>query len=97
MSPSLAKVSIQVQVDQFSHFSLANHSSPLPNTGSQQLFGPVPEVGDCFYVGSNECFAKPLDSLTLNINWDKLPTNFCDYYAQYNQYLFTQELRKYYR
>ncbi|MCS6258934.1 hypothetical protein G3479_06595 [Shewanella baltica] len=90
MSPSLAKVSIQVQVDQFSHFSLANHSSPLPNTGSQQLFGPVPEVGDCFYVGSNECFAKPLDSLTLNINWDKLPTNFCDYYAQYNQYLFTQ-------
>lgn len=88
--PSLAKVSIQVQVDQFSHFSLANQSSPLANTGSQQLFGPVPEVGDCFYVGSNECFAKPLDSLTLNINWDKLPTNFCDYYAQYNQYLFTQ-------
>lgn len=88
--PSLAKVSIQVQVDQFSHFSLANHSSPLPNTGLQQLFGPVPEVGDCFYVGSNECFAKPLDSLTLNINWDKLPSNFSDYYAQYNQYLFTQ-------
>ncbi|WP_233079888.1 hypothetical protein [Rheinheimera soli] len=90
LPPNLAKVCIQVQVDQFSHFSLANHSSPLANTGSQQLFGPVPEVGDCFYVGSNECFAKPLDSLTLNINWDKLPTNFCDYYAQYNQYLFTQ-------
>lgn len=90
MPPSLAKVSIQVQVDQFSHFSLANTSSPLPNTGPQQLFGPVPEVGDCFYVGSNECFAKPLSSLTLNINWDKLPSNFCDYYAQYNQYLFTQ-------
>lgn len=90
LPPSLVKVSIQVQVDQFSHFSLANQSSPLANTGSQQLFGPVPEVGDCFYVGSNECFAKPLDSLTLNINWDKLPTNFCDYYTQYNQYLFTQ-------
>ena len=90
MTPSLAKVSIQVQVDQFSHFSLANSSSPLANTGSQQLFGPMPEVGDCFYVGSNECFAKPLSSLTLNINWDKLPSNFCDYYAQYNQYLFTQ-------
>jgi hypothetical protein len=88
--PSLVKASIQVQVDQFSHFSLANHSSPLANSGSQQLFGPVPEVGDSFYVGSNECFAKPLDSLRLTINWDKLPTNFCDYYAQYNQYLFTQ-------
>jgi len=90
MPPSLAKVSIQVQVDQFSHFSLANNSSPLPTTGPQQLLGPVPEVGNCFYVGSNECFAKPLGSLTLNINWDKLPSNFCDYYAQYNQYLFTQ-------
>lgn len=90
LPPSLAKVNIQVQVDQFSHFSLANTSSPLPNTGLQQLFGPVPEVGDCFYVGSNECFAKPISSLTLNINWDKLPSNFSDYYAQYNQYLFTQ-------
>ncbi|MBU1621439.1 MAG: hypothetical protein KJ556_04160 [Gammaproteobacteria bacterium] len=90
MAPGLAKVSIQVQVDQFSHFSLANTSSLIPNTGSQQLLGPVPVVGDCFYVGSNECFAKPLGSLTLNINWDKLPSNFCDYYAQYNQYLFTR-------
>lgn len=88
--PSLTKVSIQVQVEQFSHFSLANTTSPLPNTGPQYLLGPMPAVGDCFYVGSNECFAKPLSSLTLNINWDKLPPNFCDYYAQYNQYLFTQ-------
>lgn len=88
--PSLTKVNIQVQVDQFSHFSLSNTSSLLPNMGAQQLFGPVPAVGDCFYIGSAECFAKPLCSLTLDMHWDKLPANFCDYYAQYNQYLSSQ-------
>lgn len=89
--PMLAQLSITTQVEQFSHFSLANNLSALPNTGSQLMFGPMPEVGDCFYVGSNECFAKPLSSLELNINWDKLPEDFSDYYLQYNRYLFTQQ------
>lgn len=88
--PILAKVNIQVDVEQFSHFSLANDISPLPNTGPQSIFGPVPQIGNCFYLGSNELFAKPVSSLMLNMNWDKLPLDFSDYYAQYNQYLCAQ-------
>lgn len=85
--PSLSQVSITVQVDKFTQFSMANDAAPLPSTAPQPIFGAVPELGSHFYVGSNECFAKPLSSLTLTMNWDKLPADFCAYYLAYNRYL----------
>lgn len=85
--PVLAGVSIGVHVEGFTRVAIANDTSPLPNTGSVQILGPVPELGQCFYVGSNECFAKPLETLTLQLNWDNLIADFSNYYAPYNQYL----------
>lgn len=88
--PILKQLTIEVDVDEFGQFSMANDISMLPNTGARSIWGAVPEVGSRFYVGSNECFAKPLSSLSLTLNWDSLPSNFSTYYAEYNQYLSSQ-------
>jgi hypothetical protein len=85
--PLLVSVSIHVDVRQLSKVSIANDISPLPDVGPVQIFGPVPEVGNRFYLGSNECFAKPLEKLTLQMSWDNLPLHFSEYYAPYTQYL----------
>lgn len=85
--PVLSRVSIQTHVERLTPVAIANDTSQLPNTGTVQILGPVPELGGHYYVGSNECFAKPLQTLTLRLNWDSLPADFGDYYAPYNQYL----------
>lgn len=83
----LNSVSIQTDVTNFSQFSMGNTTSILPNTGPVQVLGPIPELGSYFYMGSNECFAKPLSSLTLVQEWDNIPSLFRDYYAPYNAFL----------
>jgi hypothetical protein len=85
--PLIGGVNISVQVDAFSTFSLANDLSPLPATGPQAIFGPVPQTGAHFYVGSNECFAKPLSRLTLTVNWVQPLPDFSAYYSAYNHFL----------
>jgi Baseplate J-like protein len=88
--PILSKVTIDVDVDKFDQFTFANDTSLLPTTGPMLIFGPTPEVGSQFYVGSNECFAKPLTTLTLHMKWDNLPKWFDQYYGEYNTYLLQQ-------
>ncbi len=83
----LQSVSIDVQVDSLTQFTTANDTSILPANGPARIFGPLPELGGNFYVGSNECFAKPLTTLTLTIDWDNVPPDLALYYAQYNSYL----------
>ncbi len=87
--PQICSISIGVNVTEFDQFTLANDISSLPSKGVQYMLGPQPELGSHFYVGSNECFAKPLSTLILSINWDNLPVDFSNYYAPYNQYLAT--------
>ncbi|MCA2997713.1 MAG: hypothetical protein ING75_03835 [Rhodocyclaceae bacterium] len=87
--PRLTKINIQAHVTGFTAFSLANDLGRLKESAPQPLFGPIPQAGARFFVGSNECFAKPLDALTLTITWDNLPldADFCSYYSAYNTYL----------
>lgn len=84
---SLQGVTITVKVDELSQFTLANDTSALPSAGPAQIFGPTPEIGGHFYFGSNECFAKPLGALALNMEWDNLPPHLGKYYVDYNLYL----------
>ena len=46
-------------------------------------FGPTPEIGAHFYVGSTEIFQKALDTLKVCFDWIDPPTNFTDHYANY--------------
>ena len=53
--------------------------------GTQKFnpFGPVPEIGSLFYLGSREAFVKPLDKVTIDFEWIAPPPDFGDHYANY--------------
>jgi len=57
--------------------------------GTQKVypFGPVPEVNNRFYIGSTEIFQKALQKLDVHFNWIDPPTNFSEYYDEYNTVL----------
>lgn len=86
----LQAATIAVEVDGLTQFSLANNASALPAVGPAQILGPVPALGAGLYVGSAECFGKPLSALVLSMNWDNVPASLRDYYAEYNWYLDRQ-------
>ena len=44
------------------------NSAPLDVTKDFLPFSAVPKVGDAFYIGSREAFAKPNSTVTLNVN-----------------------------
>ncbi len=88
--PILLSVSIETDIKNFSKLNLANDISPLPASGPSLIFGPIPTVGSCFYIGSSEIFAKPLTDLTITLAWENLPQDFSGYYAQYNNFLDPQ-------
>lgn len=46
-------------------------------------FGPVPEKGKQFYIGSTEVFQKALDDLRIGFDWIDPPSNFIEYYGAY--------------
>ena len=46
-------------------------------------FGPQPEIGHFFYVGSTEVFQKALSELKVNILWIGPPDNFLKHYEAY--------------
>ncbi len=47
-------------------------------------FGPAPEVGHLFYIGSTEVFQKALTELKVNILWIGAPNNFVEHYQIYS-------------
>jgi len=54
--------------------------------GTQKFypFGPVPEVGDHFYIGSTEIFQKALKELQVCFDWGNPPLEgFNEYYSAY--------------
>ncbi len=53
--------------------------------GTQKVFpfGPNPEEGNRFFVGSTEAFQKALKKLELTFDWIDAPGNMADYYKEY--------------
>ena len=64
-------------------------SGPLEPGKPFMPFGPQPKLGASFIIGSQEVFQKTISQLSLNITWDKLPTeiDFEEYYDKYFQSL----------
>ncbi|NBC06367.1 MAG: hypothetical protein GVY26_04145, partial [Bacteroidetes bacterium] len=54
--------------------------------GTQKVypFGPTPQIGNRFYIGSTEVFQKALDDLVVRFKWIAPPESFPAYYAGYS-------------
>jgi hypothetical protein len=85
--PVLKTVRITVSVNNVTSLLLNNDYGALDPKNPFQLFGPTPHCDSNFIIGSNEIFSKPVQSLDIDMTWDKLPTDFQSYYQEYNNYL----------
>lgn len=87
--PLLKTMSISVKVSGIKTFVLYNDNGLLAPQKPYLLFGPTPAVNSSFIIGSSEIFSKPINSLGIELDWDKLP-DFPVYYKQYNYYIRKQ-------
>ena len=62
--------------------SLQNHEAVLDATKPFFPFTSVPKVGSSFYIGCDDLFYKPIQRLSLNLEW-MLPDHFRSYYDKY--------------
>lgn len=87
--PQIQSLQIQTEVIGLQEFELYNNYGLLSTKKPFQLFGPTPNIDDNFIIGSTELFSKPLQNLTINIDWSGFDDNFSfeTYYDAYNQFL----------
>jgi hypothetical protein len=88
--PMLHSMQIDVTVTGVENLQLYNDYGALSTKVAFPPFGPSPLNGSDFILGSNEIFSKPLNSLTVELNWSVLPPDFAIYYQTYNLYLNNQ-------
>lgn len=86
-SPKLFSIGITLDVSDVTSFQLYNDFGELNAKNPFAPFGPIPLLNSSFIMGSNEILSKPLESLRIDMSWDKLPCNFKWYYHEYNNYL----------
>jgi hypothetical protein len=73
---------LKVNFDGVKDLTLQNHDAVLDGKKPFMPFTALPQVGSSFYIGCNDLYFKPIQSLTLNIEW-MLPDNFRSYYDKY--------------
>lgn len=73
---------LKVNFDGVKDLTLQNHEAMLDSKKPFMPFTALPQVGSSFYIGCNDLYFKPIQSLTLNIEW-MLPDNFRSYYDKY--------------
>jgi hypothetical protein len=91
MPPKITAMTIDLKVTGVKTFQLYNDFGELNTKNPFPPFGPIPLVNANFIIGNNEILSKPLNSLIVEIDWDKRPANFATYYQQYNEYLDPQK------
>ena len=69
----LDKVTLEVAVKDYRGLILQNDQGLLDSSQPFQPFGPLPQLHNNFYLGSNEIFNKSLRSFKINIAWGELP------------------------
>lgn len=77
---------LEVTVEGLKNAQLSNDDAELNPLKSFYPFGAIPTIGSDFIIGCNELVDKTVNSMTLNVQWDDLPTGangFSDHYAAY--------------
>ncbi|KAF2517475.1 hypothetical protein E0W68_10915 [Flavobacterium salilacus subsp. salilacus] len=94
--PVLNSLGINVAVSGIKTFQLYNDYGALSTKNPYPLFGPAPACNSSFIIGNSEILSKPFNSLYFELDWDKLPGNFADYYAAYNTYFedYKEKIKK---
>lgn len=79
------EISIYVKVDDVKeNLIIQTDQGVFDGTQTVYPFGPVPKIGNLFYIGSTEIFQKALTRLTVNIQWLGVPNEaFSSYYSEY--------------
>lgn len=71
--PVLTSIGIDVTVTGVTTLALYNDNGLLNTKNPFQLFGPIVNMNSNFLIGSNEIFSKPLNWLSVELDWDALP------------------------
>jgi hypothetical protein len=79
----LRNLTISTKEIEIRNLVLQNDLSPINPGKPFSPFGPRPQVGATFYVGSQEIFQKNLSLLKLKVVWQGLPTDLETYYRGY--------------
>ncbi|WP_264563994.1 hypothetical protein [Flavobacterium sp. N3904] len=90
-APKVISITITVAVSGIKSCQLYNDYGELSTKNPFPPFGPIPLANSNFIIGNSEILSKPLDSFQIDIDWDKLPSDFEMYYDQYNNYLDKKE------
>jgi hypothetical protein len=78
-------VSVNTEVEGFSHFLLQTEDGVQDARKAFTAFGAAPKIGSSFFIGSSEIFGKRWDDLTLRIGWKDKPDPFKNYYYNYEE------------
>lgn len=92
LPPIVTSMKIEVVVSDIKTLQLFNDNGALNSKAPFLPLGPTPMTGNSLIIGSDEVFSKPLNKMMLELDWDKLPPDFTNYYKEYNQYLTEQAL-----
>ena len=79
----LEKVNVQVAVTDVQAVQLRSDRTVLNPKSPFEPFGNKPIRGTSFYFSHPELIAKPLDNLSLKLEWMGLPDSFTDHYYAY--------------
>lgn len=85
---TVREISIDVNVEGVRNVILHNNLGPLSALSPFTPFGPLPEIGSYFIVGSEEICSKQLTSVDFDIEWGGLPNcpgAFGAWYTGYGQ------------
>jgi hypothetical protein len=76
---------IQLEVDvQNAQAVFSSDGGILKSATLAYPFGPVPHSGNNLNIHLPELYIKPITSLSLSLSWNKLPSDFYNYYSAYN-------------
>lgn len=77
---------IETRVSGLSNVNIQTRGGPIDATTSFLPFGTPARAGAWFDIHHRELFAKPLDQLTVSINWLALPAHPRGFAGHYEQY-----------
>lgn len=82
----LTQIAFRTRVSAVKNLLLHNHLGALSAQNPFLPFGPIATKGAYLLVGNGEIFHKPLDELSIHIEWFDLPAHRSGFFGHYRPY-----------